>query len=206
MEKSHGIFWNANLCLVPDSETLQAMIRRERKLRLSPLCQRAYCLPLASRRDINRQIRLRVVREFNLPDSIAEVLESAAYQFAEEATETSASSSALASSAKNVWERRPVARAPLPPKRMTSRTQSRGLQQQHLAGSLSALDLPHLDDEQALLAHHFLHHNKYLPQFCNIIFIFIILVHFYKCKNISFMILFSLFLFNFINKITSCIY
>jgi len=66
---------------VPDSETLQAMIRRERKLRQSPLSQRAYSLPLASRRDINRQIRLRVVREFNLPDSMAEELESAAYQF-----------------------------------------------------------------------------------------------------------------------------
>ena len=57
------------------------MIRRERKLRQSPLSQRAYSLPLASRRDINRQIRLRVVREFNLPDSMAEELESAAYQF-----------------------------------------------------------------------------------------------------------------------------
>ena len=67
--------------VVPDSETLQAMIRRERKLRQSPLSQRAYSLPLASRRDINRQIRLRVVREFNLPDSMAEELESAAYQF-----------------------------------------------------------------------------------------------------------------------------
>ena len=49
------------------------MVRRERKLRQSALCQRAYSLPLASRRDINRQIRLRVVREFNLPDSIARV-------------------------------------------------------------------------------------------------------------------------------------
>lgn len=63
------------------------MIRRERKLRLSPSSQRAYSLPLASRRDINRQIRLRVVREFNLPDAMADELESAAYQFAEEVEE-----------------------------------------------------------------------------------------------------------------------
>lgn len=105
------------------------MIRRERKLRLSPLAQRAYFLPLASRRDINRQIRLRVVREFNLPDSIAEELESAAYQFAEEADESQQhqiqqlqqqASSAL------VWEPRKsssmAVRVPVPPKRLTSRS------------------------------------------------------------------------------------
>lgn len=106
------------------------MIRRERKLRLSPLAQRAYFLPLASRRDINRQIRLRVVREFNLPDSIAEELESAAYQFAEEADESQQhqmqqlqqqASSAL------VWQPRKsnhslAVRVPVPPKRLTSRS------------------------------------------------------------------------------------
>ena len=106
------------------------MIRRERKLRLSPLAQRAYSLQLASRRDINRQIRLRVVREFNLPDSIAEELESAAYQFAEEADESQQhqvqqiqqqATSAL------IWEPRKsnnsivAVRVPVPPKRMTSR-------------------------------------------------------------------------------------
>lgn len=94
------------------------MVRRERKLRMSPLSQRAYSLPLASRRDINRQIRLRVVREFNLPDSIAEVLESAAYQFAEEADD---SQPAQPHQTQHVWEQRkltPLAvRVPLPPKR-----------------------------------------------------------------------------------------
>lgn len=110
--------------LVPDSETLQAMIRRERKLRLSPLAQRAYSLQLASRRDINRQIRLRVVREFNLPDSIAEELESAAYQFAEEADESQQMQQIQATSAL-IWEPRKsssvAGRVPVPPKRMTSR-------------------------------------------------------------------------------------
>ncbi|XP_046631781.1 BTB/POZ domain-containing protein 7-like isoform X1 [Daphnia pulicaria] len=107
---------------VPDSETLQAMIRRERKLRLSPLAQRAYSLQLASRRDINRQIRLRVVREFNLPDSIAEELESAAYQFAEEADESQQQQQIQATSAL-IWEPRKSSsvRVPVPPKRMTSR-------------------------------------------------------------------------------------
>ncbi|KZS20813.1 BTB/POZ domain-containing protein 7 [Daphnia magna] len=112
---------------VPDSETLQAMIRRERKLRLSPLAQRAYSLQLASRRDINRQIRLRVVREFNLPDSIAEELESAAYQFAEEADESQQHQiqQQIQATSALIWEPRKsssiAVRVPVPPKRMTSR-------------------------------------------------------------------------------------
>ena len=142
---------NDLLChLVPDSETLQAMIRRERKLRLSPLAQRAYSLQLASRRDINRQIRLRVVREFNLPDSIAEELESAAYQFAEEADESQQhqmqqiqqqATSAL------IWEPRKsnsiAVRVPVPPKRMTSRPKA-------FQKSEPALDLPMDDDNHQL--------------------------------------------------------
>ena len=53
------------------------MLKRECKLRQSPSCQRALALPLSSRKDINRQIRLRVVREFNLPDPVALLLENA---------------------------------------------------------------------------------------------------------------------------------
>lgn len=62
---------------IPDSATMNAMLKREEKLRASPYCQRAQSLPLASHHSINRQIRLRVVREFNLPDSIADILENA---------------------------------------------------------------------------------------------------------------------------------
>jgi BTB/POZ domain-containing protein 7 len=51
------------------------MLKREHKLRQSPSCQRAITLPLSSRHEINRQIRLRVVREFNLPDAVADLLE-----------------------------------------------------------------------------------------------------------------------------------
>lgn len=60
----------------PDPSTLIAMQKREQKLRQSPGCQRALSLPLSSRHEINRQIRLRVVREFNLPDDVADLLES----------------------------------------------------------------------------------------------------------------------------------
>lgn len=58
----------------PDPNTMVAMSKREQKLRASPCCQRALALPLSSRQEINRQIRLRVVREFNLPDGVADLL------------------------------------------------------------------------------------------------------------------------------------
>lgn len=61
--------------IVPDAATMTAMLKREQKLRLSPSCQRAIALPLSSRQEINRQIRLRVVREFNLPDAVSDLLE-----------------------------------------------------------------------------------------------------------------------------------
>lgn len=59
----------------PDPNTMVAMSKREQKLRASPCCQRALTLPLSSRQEINRQVRLRVVREFNLPDGVADLLE-----------------------------------------------------------------------------------------------------------------------------------
>ncbi|EDW78291.1 uncharacterized protein Dwil_GK16251 [Drosophila willistoni] len=61
----------------PDSQTLAAMRKREHKLRQSPMCQRALLLPLSSKHEIDRQIRLRVVREFNLPDEVSDLLENA---------------------------------------------------------------------------------------------------------------------------------
>ncbi|KAK0161755.1 hypothetical protein PV327_008171 [Microctonus hyperodae] len=63
---------------VPDSATMSAMLKREHKLRQSPSCQRAMSLPLSCRQEINRQVRLRVMREFNLPDAVADLLENAA--------------------------------------------------------------------------------------------------------------------------------
>uniref|UniRef100_A0A1A9VLI5 BTB domain-containing protein n=1 Tax=Glossina austeni TaxID=7395 RepID=A0A1A9VLI5_GLOAU len=59
----------------PDTQTLAAMLKREHKLRQSPMCQRALHLPLSSKHEIDRQIRLRVVREFNLPDAVSDLLE-----------------------------------------------------------------------------------------------------------------------------------
>ncbi|XP_017852992.1 BTB/POZ domain-containing protein 7 isoform X2 [Drosophila busckii] len=59
----------------PDSHTLAAMRKREHKLRQSPMCQRALLLPLSAKHEIDRQIRLRVVREFNLPDEVSKLLD-----------------------------------------------------------------------------------------------------------------------------------
>jgi len=64
-----------NLYLAPDVSTMNAMVKRDQKLRSAPGCQRAISLPLSSRQEINHQIRLRVVREFNLPDPVAYLLE-----------------------------------------------------------------------------------------------------------------------------------
>uniref|UniRef100_A0A182NG23 BTB domain-containing protein n=1 Tax=Anopheles dirus TaxID=7168 RepID=A0A182NG23_9DIPT len=61
----------------PDAQTMESMQKRDQKLRQAPGCQRALALPLSSRAEINRQIRLRVVREFNFPDEVAELLENA---------------------------------------------------------------------------------------------------------------------------------
>ncbi|XP_053638043.1 BTB/POZ domain-containing protein 7 isoform X3 [Cherax quadricarinatus] len=69
---------------VPDSETVLAMVRRERELVSSPGYQRAASLLFGDRRMLRRQVRLRVVREFNLPDSVADVLEGASYTEEEE--------------------------------------------------------------------------------------------------------------------------
>lgn len=85
-----GTAANANLDVVaaalpaPDSATMQAMVKREIKLRQSVSCQRAMGLPLSSKHEINRQIRLRVVREFNFPDAVSDLLETASCYCVEE--------------------------------------------------------------------------------------------------------------------------
>jgi BTB/POZ domain-containing protein 7 len=61
----------------PDSSSMQAMQKREQKLRQTPMCQRALALTLSSKHEIYRQIRLRVVREFNFPDEVSILLENA---------------------------------------------------------------------------------------------------------------------------------
>jgi BTB/POZ domain-containing protein 7 len=59
----------------PDASSMEAMQKREQKLRQTPMCQRAITLTLSSKYEIYRQIRLRVVREFNFPDEVAILLE-----------------------------------------------------------------------------------------------------------------------------------
>lgn len=63
----------------PDASTMSAMARREAKLRQAAATQRALALPLSCRREVARQLRLRVVREFALPDHVADLLERACY-------------------------------------------------------------------------------------------------------------------------------
>ncbi|KAH8314616.1 hypothetical protein KR074_010798 [Drosophila pseudoananassae] len=73
-EESFGLLGGAVAIPPPDNQTLLAMRKREHKLRQSPMCQRALLLPLSSKNEIDRQIRLRVVREFNLPDEVSDIL------------------------------------------------------------------------------------------------------------------------------------
>lgn len=59
----------------PDPSSMGNMQKREQKLRQTPTCQRALSLTLSSKHEIHRQIRLRVVREFNFPDEVSNLLE-----------------------------------------------------------------------------------------------------------------------------------
>lgn len=59
----------------PDPTSMANMQKREQKLRQAPTCQRALTLTLSSKHEIYRQIRLRIVREFNFPDEVANLLE-----------------------------------------------------------------------------------------------------------------------------------
>lgn len=59
----------------PDLTSMANMQKREQKLRQTPSCQRALALTLSSKHEIYRQIRLRIVREFNFPDEISQLLE-----------------------------------------------------------------------------------------------------------------------------------
>jgi BTB/POZ domain-containing protein 7 len=59
----------------PDPSSMGNMQKREQKLRQTPTCQRALSLTLSSKHEIHRQIRLRVVREYNFPDEVSNLLE-----------------------------------------------------------------------------------------------------------------------------------
>jgi BTB/POZ domain-containing protein 7 len=59
----------------PDPTSMANMQKREQKLRQAPTCQRALTLTLSSKHEIYRQIRLRIVREFNFPDEVSNLLE-----------------------------------------------------------------------------------------------------------------------------------
>lgn len=65
------------VCAVPDQDVVEAMRQREDELSRTKLVQRACSLLCSDRVSITRQIQLRVVREFGLPDSTVEVLRNA---------------------------------------------------------------------------------------------------------------------------------
>lgn len=77
----------------PDPNIMVAMSKREQKLRGAPSCQRALSLPLSSRQEISQQIRLRVVREFNFPDGVADQLENSSCYCADDETNIDATQS-----------------------------------------------------------------------------------------------------------------
>lgn len=64
---------------IPEPEVVAGMVRRERELTASPRYQSAVGLLFADRRMLRRRVRLRVVREFSMPDTVADVLENATY-------------------------------------------------------------------------------------------------------------------------------
>ena len=64
---------------IPEPEVVAGMVRRERELTSCAGYQRAAGLLFADRRMMRRRVRLRIVREFNMPDAVAEVLENATY-------------------------------------------------------------------------------------------------------------------------------
>lgn len=69
---------------VPDRNTLIMMLHREQELQRTKLIQKAYSLPYADKRAVTYQIKLRVVREFGLPDSAVEILQNSQYYYPEE--------------------------------------------------------------------------------------------------------------------------
>jgi len=62
---------------LPDQDNVSQMVRRVRKLYRSISVQRALVSPFANRQQIFLQLQLRVVREYNLPDSFSAVLQRA---------------------------------------------------------------------------------------------------------------------------------
>lgn len=60
------------------------MLHREQELQRTKLIQKAYSLPYADKRAVTYQIKLRVVREFGLPDSAVEILQNSQYYYPEE--------------------------------------------------------------------------------------------------------------------------
>ena len=64
-----------NMLSIANENTLNVMLKRLHKLYKTTSCQRALALRLSSKTEIKLQIKLRVVREFNMPDQIVSMLD-----------------------------------------------------------------------------------------------------------------------------------
>jgi len=77
------VFIMPTLISVPNAETFKLMVQREQEIQSLPQVQRAFAQSYIDRPSIMYQIKLRVVREFGLPDSTVEVLQNAQYYYNE---------------------------------------------------------------------------------------------------------------------------
>lgn len=66
---------------VPNSETLKLMVQREQEIQSLPQVQRAFAQSYLDKPSTMYQIKLRVVREFGLPDSTVDVLQNTQYYY-----------------------------------------------------------------------------------------------------------------------------
>lgn len=137
----------------PDPSSMGNMQKREQKLRQTPTCQRALSLTLSSKHEIYRQIRLRVVREYNFPDEVSNLLENSVSCFCNDDLNKVDDDSA-ADEDINTGQSSPMASNENIPESMSNHYGSnlnfpRGMQSgpQSNSGSYRRLDLPSLVTE-----------------------------------------------------------
>jgi len=69
---------------LPSADAVKELLRSERTLRLDPITQVAYALPMQKSTELTNQLQLRIVREAGLPDEAVELIRSAQYLYPED--------------------------------------------------------------------------------------------------------------------------
>ena len=69
---------------LPSADTVKELLRSEKTLRLDPITQVAYALPMQKSTELTNQLQLRIVREAGLPDEAVELIRSAQYLYPED--------------------------------------------------------------------------------------------------------------------------